>query len=104
MIIEQSKSLIRRWVEAGWNKGNLAVVDDVYAPNVVQHDPSSPMPVNSAEALKMYAVGYLAAFPDLRFSIDELIGEGDWRQRRLADRYRSMGNAGSARRRWCRGR
>ena len=82
MTTEQNKALIRRWVEEGWNKGNLAVADEVYAPTVVQHDPNSPMPVNDREALKMYAGGYRAAFPDLTFTIDDLIGEGDkvlWR-------------------------
>jgi len=82
MTAEQNKALIRRWVEEGWNKGNLAVVDEVYAPNVVQHDPNSPLPVASSEALKMYVAGYRASFPDLAFSIDDLIAEGDrvlWR-------------------------
>src|SRR5437868_1352263 len=82
MTTEQNKALIRRWVEEGWNKGNLAVVDEIYAPNVVQHDPNSPLPVNSSEALRQYVSGYRAAFPDLTFTIDDLIGEGDkvlWR-------------------------
>src|SRR5258708_14867442 len=76
MTTEQNKALIRRWVEEGWNKGNLAVVDEIYAPNVVQHDPNSPMPVNSSEALKQYAGGYRPAFPDLAFTIVDFIGEG----------------------------
>jgi steroid delta-isomerase-like uncharacterized protein len=82
MTTEQNKALIRKWVEEGWNKGNLAVVDDVYTLDVIQHDPNSPLPVNSSEALKMYAGSYRAAFPDLTFTIDDLIGEGDkvlWR-------------------------
>jgi len=82
MTTEQNKSLIRRWIEEGWNQGNLAVVDEIYAPNVVQHDPNSPMPVNSRKALKAYAANYRAAFPDLTFSVDDLIAEGDkvlWR-------------------------
>jgi steroid delta-isomerase-like uncharacterized protein len=82
MTTEQIKTLIRRWVEEGWNKGNRAVMDEVYLPNVVQHDANSSLPVNSSEALKMYVNGYRAAFPDLTFTIDDLIGEGDkvqWR-------------------------
>jgi len=81
MSAEQNKSIVRRWVEEGWNKGNLAVIDQVYAPNFVQHEPS-PMQVTSSEALKQYVGGYLAAFPDLHFTIDDLVAEGDkvvWR-------------------------
>ena len=81
MSAEQNKSIVRRWVEEGWNKGNLAVIDQVYAPNFAQHEPS-PMQVTSSEALKQYVGGYLAAFPDLHFTIDDLVAEGDkvvWR-------------------------
>ena len=81
MSTEQNKSIVRRWVEEGWNKGNLEVVDQVYAPNYVQHEPA-PETVNSSETLKQYVGTYLTAFPDLNLSIDDLVAEGDkvvWR-------------------------
>jgi predicted ester cyclase len=81
MSTEQNKSIVRRWVEEGWNKHNLAVIDEVYAPNFVQHEPE-PQTVNSSEALKQYLGTYLTAFPDLHLSIEDLIAEGDkvvWR-------------------------
>jgi predicted ester cyclase len=40
------------------------------------------VPVTSSEALKHYVGGFLTAFPDLHFTIDDLLGEGDkvlWR-------------------------
>lgn len=81
MSTEQNKSIVRRWIDEGWNKGNLAVVDQIYAPAYVQHE-SSPIPVNSSEALKHYVAGYRTAFPDLQFMTEDLIAEGDkvvWR-------------------------
>lgn len=81
MSTEQNKSIVRRWIEEGWNKHNLAVIDQVYAANFVQHE-SEPQTVNSSEALKQYVGAYLAAFPDLNLSIEDLIAEGDkvvWR-------------------------
>jgi steroid delta-isomerase-like uncharacterized protein len=81
MSIEQNKSIVRRWVEEGWNKGNLALIDQLFAPNFVQHEPP-PETVTNREALRPYVSAYLSAFPDLRFSIDDLIAEGDkvvWR-------------------------
>jgi steroid delta-isomerase-like uncharacterized protein len=74
MSAEQNKSIVRRWIEEGWNKHNLAVIDDVYATDFVQHEPE-PQTVNSSEALKQYVGAYLTAFEDL-------IAEGDkvvWR-------------------------
>lgn len=83
MSTEQNKSIVRHWIEEGWNKGNLAVVDEVYASNYVQHDPPSPAPpVSSSVALKQYVTAYRTALPDVHFSIDDLIAEGDkvvWR-------------------------
>lgn len=82
MSIETNKALIRRWIDEGWNGGSLAVVDAVYAPDVVQHDAASPLPVTSAQALAQYVGGFRAAFPDLHFTVDDLIAEGDrvvWR-------------------------
>ena len=81
MSTEQNKSIVRRWIEEGWNKHNLNVIDELYAPNFVQHEPE-PQTVNSSEALKQYVGAYLTAFPDLQLSVEDLIAEGDkvvWR-------------------------
>jgi steroid delta-isomerase-like uncharacterized protein len=81
MSAEQNKSVVRRWVEEGWNKGNLTVVDQIYTPDFVQHEPA-PERVNSSEALKQYVRGYLTAFPDLHFHIEDLVADGEkvvWR-------------------------
>ncbi len=82
MSTESNKALVRQWIEDGWNAGNLALVDTIYAPDVVQHDPSSPAPVTSSAALKQYVGSFLTAFPDLHFTIDDLLADDDkvlWR-------------------------
>jgi steroid delta-isomerase-like uncharacterized protein len=82
MTTETNKTLVRRWIEEGWNGHNTALIDTLYLPNVIQHDPSSPVPVTSSEALKQYVGGFLTAFPDMHFTIDDLLAEGDkvfWR-------------------------
>jgi len=87
MSTEQNKSAVRRWIEEGWNKGNLAVIDQVYAPNYVQHEPA-PETVNSSEALKQYVDAFRTAFPDLNLSIEDLIAEGD----KVVWRFKSSGH------------
>ena len=77
MSTEQNKNTIRHWVEEAWNKGNLAVVDEVYASNYVQHEPPGVPPVTSSAALKGYVTAYRTALPDIHFTIDDLIAEGD---------------------------
>jgi len=81
MSVEQNKSIVRRWVEEGWNKGNVALIDQLYAPNYYQHE-TGPETVNSSKALKEFVTGYLTAFPDLHFTVEDLVAEGDkvvWR-------------------------
>ena len=87
MSAEQNKSIVRRWVEEGWNKGNTAVIDQVYAPDYVQHEPAPEM-VNSSEALKQYVGTFLTAFPDLNLSVEDLIAEGD----KVVWRFKSTGH------------
>ena len=82
MSTEQNKAIVRRWIEQGWNTGDLSLVDALYAPNVVQHDPSSPAPVASSADLKQYVGSFLTAFPDMHFTIEDLLAENDkvlWR-------------------------
>ena len=87
MSIEQNKSIVRRWIEEVWNKGNVAVIDEVYAPDYIQHEPA-PETVNSSEALKQYVSTYLTAFPDLNLSIEDLLAEGD----KVVWRFKSTGH------------
>ena len=46
MSAEQNKSIVRRWVEEGWNKHNTALIDDLFTPNFYQHE-TGPETVNS---------------------------------------------------------
>jgi steroid delta-isomerase-like uncharacterized protein len=81
MSVEQNKSIVRRWVEEGWNKRNTALIDQLFTPDFYQHE-TGPETVKSSETLKPFVAGYLSAFPDLQFTIEDLIAEGDkvvWR-------------------------
>jgi steroid delta-isomerase-like uncharacterized protein len=71
---EENKALIRRLVEEGWNKRNLALVDELYA-DCVYHSPATGE--IKGEALKQFLASMLAAFPDIRFTIEDLVAEGD---------------------------
>lgn len=78
-----NETVIRRLVEEVWNGGNLAVADELVAPNAVDHDPARTADLpQGREGLKQGVSMYRAAFPDLRLSIDELLSQQDtvvWR-------------------------
>ena len=73
----QNKALVRRWFKEIWSKGNLAVADQIVAPNYANHDPAGAMPDTGREGLKKHATMYRTAFPDLQFAIDDLTVEGN---------------------------
>ncbi len=77
MSTEENKARTRRVYEEVFNQGNLAVVDELFSPNHVYHDPGFPEPIRGPEGFKQYAMMYRNAFPDNTITIEDLIAEGD---------------------------
>lgn len=82
MSAEQNKSIVRRWVEGGWNQGNLALVDELYAADYMIHDPSAPDFPGGHAAFKQFVTTLRTAFPDIHVTVADMMAEGDkvtWR-------------------------
>ena len=77
MSTENNKALIRRVNEEAINGGNLALLDELASSDSVLHDPNYPQPVHGAEGLKQYIRTFRTAFPDVHFTIEDMVGEGD---------------------------
>jgi steroid delta-isomerase-like uncharacterized protein len=75
MSPEENKALARRMVEA-WNRGDLAALDDLIAPDYVFHDPADPALPPGPRGAKVQVTAFRAAFPDLRLTIEDEIAEG----------------------------
>ena len=73
---EVNKAVIARDFEEVWNQGNLAVADEVVAPDVINHLPPNPDMVG-VEAYKGMVTMYRAAFPDIQWIIEDIMAEGD---------------------------
>ena len=76
MSLEDNKQFVLRWKDEIWNKRNVNIVDDLYAPDYVGHIVGTPGPVRGREVLKQLLAGYLAAF-DIQITSEFLIAEGD---------------------------
>ena len=72
-----NKNVVRRLFEEVWNKGNLQVTDELFTPNYTHHDASTPDVGRGPESEKKRATLYRTAFPDIRFTIDDMIAEGE---------------------------
>jgi steroid delta-isomerase-like uncharacterized protein len=79
MSAEQNKASSRRIIEEVWNKGKLDLIDELTDPNCVVHqaDGAGGNDISGREELKRFAKMYLAAFPDLRFTVEDQVAEGD---------------------------
>ncbi len=76
MSTEDNKALELRIFEEVWNKGNLAVVDELSDENVVNHNPPGPL-LQGSEAFKQFVLMYRSAFPDTHITIEDQIAEGE---------------------------
>lgn len=77
MSAEDNLATLRRLFEEAWNKGNVNVLDEVLAPNYVEHDPATPGGIANRDQSKQSISMYRAAFPDLHFTLNELYAAGD---------------------------
>lgn len=75
MSTEDNKAFIRRILD-GLNQKNVAIIDELCTPDFVFHDPANPQ-VRSREDFKQWFTGMCAAFPDLRFSLEDMLAEED---------------------------
>ena len=90
MSTEQNKALVQRMIQLQVN-GDLNTVDQVIAPNWVDHNPPMPLP-QGYEGFKQLTMAFRSAFPDMRIEIEDILAEGD----NVAARMRLRGtNSGS---------
>ena len=84
---EQNKAVARRWSEELWGRGNLAVADEIVAPDYVRHDPGDPFPAQGPEDVKRIVRMLRSMLPDLRINVEAMIAEGDF----VVSRYTAIG-------------
>ncbi len=75
MSTEENKAIVRRLLEEGFNQRNLALFDELYAPNFVYHLGSTT--IEGVEAFKQFTLMNIASVPDLHFAIEDQVAEGD---------------------------
>jgi steroid delta-isomerase-like uncharacterized protein len=86
MSTEANKAAYRRLIEEVFNRGNLAVVDELVAADAVDHSGMPGRP-EGAEGVKWAARMFRTAFPDLHFTVEDQVAEDD----RLVNRFTVRG-------------
>jgi steroid delta-isomerase-like uncharacterized protein len=87
MTAEANTANARRILEEAWNQGNLSLLDEIGAPDYVEHDLATHEELYGLDANKERVRGYRAAIPDLHVTIEDLIASGD----KVVTRWRASG-------------
>jgi predicted ester cyclase len=83
---EQNREIVRRTHNEVWSKGNMAVVDEIYAPAYVAHYTSNSN-TQGLEELKKTIIEARTAIPDLKEDIEQIVADGDF----VVTRFSSSG-------------
>jgi predicted ester cyclase len=71
---EANIATFRRLIEEGWSRGDAAVIEELLAPDFVEHQagvgPGRAGVIGAAQALH-------SAFPDLRMTFEDVVATGD---------------------------
>jgi len=77
-------AIMRRWFEEVWNQGREATIDELFAADGILHGLGAPDESHRGPAaFKQFWTTLRAAFPDIHFTIDDVVEQGD----RVAGRW-----------------
>ncbi len=74
MNIEENKEMTKRFYDEVVNRGMLDRIDQYVSEDAVENEEINP---NGREILKQFYKDFRTAFPDLNFTIEDLIAEDD---------------------------
>ena len=81
MSQQANKAVVHRFIEELWNQRKLGLADNLFAEDCVTHqlrfaNEPAGAPRGPA-AMKHHVADWLAAFPDIRFTTQQMLAEGD---------------------------
>lgn len=86
MSTEENKAIVARAYLEGMNPRDMEVIEEVFSPNYVSHFPGQP-PTPGIEPLKEVLQSFFDAFPDIVFTVEDQLAEGD----KVATRWSARG-------------
>ena len=82
MSAEESKTIVRQFWGV-WGEGNVGLVDELLAPDYVNHSPEIPDQPEGSEGVRAVVDMFRSGMSGLRVVIEDMIAEGD----KVATRY-----------------
>jgi steroid delta-isomerase-like uncharacterized protein len=85
MSAESNKVLAQRVWEEIWHQGQLSRTDELFTADFVRHDPGRQL--HGTDQNRQFIISMRAAFPDVHYTVDDQIAEGN----KVVVRYRFRG-------------
>lgn len=74
MTPDEQKAIVSRYLDEAWNKANLAVIDELMAPDYRRYTAAGTL---DRERQKQRIGAFHAGLPDLRLVVERMLAEGD---------------------------
>ena len=91
MSVEENKAIVHRFMEEVVRKGNLVSANEIFAADFVYHPPPEGLPTRGPEAIIQRVTTIRTAFPDIQYTVEDEIAEGDKVVHRLTGRGTHQG-------------
>ena len=75
--IERTRRVILRYFKEVWNEGRLDVLDELLAPDYLNHSPSTASPEPGPRGLKPIVAAMRSGIPDLHYTVLDTVIEPD---------------------------
>jgi predicted ester cyclase len=78
-VSEENKQLLRRWMEEVWHQNRRETIEELLDEKIVMHGltDKTGKPLDGISGFLDFHSDFRGAFPNIRVTVDEVIGEGD---------------------------
>jgi steroid delta-isomerase-like uncharacterized protein len=74
---QSAETIAQRYFNEVWNEGKVDVLEELLAPDYINHTPSTPNPPPGPAGLKPIVRAIRQAFPDLHYTIEDIVVGAD---------------------------
>jgi steroid delta-isomerase-like uncharacterized protein len=73
--VEKNKAIVLRHWEEVVSKGNMDLIDEIFAPDFVAHE--ADQDIRGPEGVRQFILMLRVGFPDLHVIVEDVVAEGD---------------------------
>ena len=74
---QQNMNTVRRAIEELYRKGNVAIIDEVFAANYIGYSAANPAGIRGIEQIEDHVISVRKSFPGLYLKIEHIFAEGN---------------------------